>query len=103
MNTTKRKILAHLMEGGPKAAATIAADMGLDKRLTRLHIQGLRYQSLVTEVEGSINPKLWRAVTETDLCKGDEEDRIKRTHVPAGQWSIDHAIHARSVFELGAV
>lgn len=102
MNTTKRKILAYLMENGPMSAATIAADMGLDKRLTHLHIQGLRSQALVTEAEGSINPKLWRTVTEADLCKGDEDDRIKRTHVPVGQWSIDHAIHARSVFDLGA-
>ena len=100
----KDKIIKMIEELGPQTAQQIGEMLGTGHRSARSHLRTLQAYGEVFIVKGS-SPILFTLEREktTEPAVDTFSLPVVKNLVPAGQWRIDHAIHPRSVFELGAV
>lgn len=101
----KDKILALIEERGPMTAMQIGEIMGTGHRCARAHLTTMKAQGEVFTVEGS-SPIQFSLAPQKTLALQEIDNfmlPVVRACIPFGEWKIDHAVHPRSVFELGAV
>jgi len=126
---SKDSILAVLQVFTHAVTKDIARNVCLSPRCARQHLYGLEESGEVVRIDEPLRPLSWclpehEAQARAEVVKAPKTHFIPREHVsnkaparlepgfdapivqivrPVGQWRVDHAIAARSVFELGAM